>query len=219
MTTPMDIATYPVHLQGVDPAPFFTRLRQLYDAMDRGYARAADHYGFSCAGCTDNCCRTRFHHHTYLEYLFVLEGVASLDTESQQQVRLRAAQICRSFDRADEQGLPVREMCPLNMDARCILYPYRPMICRLHGIPHELRRPGRNILHGPGCGSFDQHCGEKAYFPFDRTPFYMGLAGLENEFKQAAGLSGRIKMTIARMIVRNAERMGQSAEGKKHEIR
>ncbi len=184
--------------------PFFERLQRLYDAMDRGYARAADAYGFHCDGCADNCCRTRFRHHTHLEYLFLLQGVASLDAKKQLRVQSRAAQICRSYDRADEQGLQVRVMCPLNIDGRCILYAYRPMICRLHGIAHQLRKPGQSTIYGPGCTTFDERSGDKPYFQFDRTPFYMDMVRLENEFKQNAGLTARIKMTIARMIVTSA---------------
>ena len=210
MRAPMKAPTQPAPLHDTVPASFFDRLQRLYDAMDRGYAQVADHYGFSCEGCKDNCCRTRFHHHTYLEYLFVLRGVATLDTEIQLQVQLRAAQICRSFDQADGLGLQVREMCPLNVDSRCILYSHRPMICRLHGIPHQLRKPGQNTLYGPGCSTFDKRCGNKPYYRFDRTPFYIGMARLENEFKQAVGLTGRIRMTIARIIA-------YSAEGREHE--
>jgi hypothetical protein len=83
------------------------------------------------------------------------------------------------------------------------------MICRLHGIPYELRKPGQPTVHGPGCGDFDKQCPDPSYIQFDRTPFYFEMARLENEFKQAAGLTGRIKMTIAEMVmefgIRNAE--------------
>jgi Fe-S-cluster containining protein len=192
-------------------APFFERLTRLYDAMDRGYARAADTYGFHCDGCADNCCRTRFYHHTHLEYLFILQGVSSPDAKKQLMVQSRAAQVCRSYDRADEQGLPVRVLCPLNIDGRCILYAYRPMICRLHGIAHQLRKPGQSTIYGPGCATFDERCGDKPYFQFDRTPFYMDMVRLENEFKQNAGLTARIKMTISRMIATSAEGTAQSA--------
>jgi hypothetical protein len=80
------------------------------------------------------------------------------------------------------------------------------MICRLHGIPHELQKPGQKVIHGPGCSTFDERCAHKRYFKFDRTPFYVAMAKLENEFKQAMGLDGRIRMTIAEMILRIARR-------------
>ena len=80
------------------------------------------------------------------------------------------------------------------------------MICRLHGISHELRKPGQNIIRGPGCGMFDRGCSDKSYLKFDRTPFYFEMAKLESELKQAVDLSGRVKMTIAEMIVSACQR-------------
>jgi hypothetical protein len=75
------------------------------------------------------------------------------------------------------------------------------MICRMHGIPHQLQKPGRKVIVGPGCGTFDDCCSHKGYFKFDRTPFYLEMAKLENEFKQTVGIAGKIKMTVAEMIV------------------
>jgi len=188
---------------------FFDRLQNIFAGMDRQYAAAAQFYGFQCRGCEDNCCRTRFYHHTYLEYLFIRRGFDELDAPGQRAIRAKAAAVCRQTELADKQGLAVRLMCPLNHDGLCILYRYRPMICRMHGIPHELHKPGQPVMHGPGCGAFDEQCSAKPYFKFDRTQFYFEMAGIENEFKQAAGLTGKIKLTIAEMILefgsRNAE--------------
>jgi len=188
---------------------FFDRLQNTFAAMDRQYDAAAQFYGFHCRGCEDNCCRTRFHHHTYLEYLFIRRGFNELDAPDQRAIRTKAAEVCRQTELADKQGLAVRLMCPLNNDGLCILYHYRPMICRMHGIPHELQKPGQPIMRGPGCHAFDERCSAKPYFKFDRTHFYFEMAGIENEFKQAADLSGKIKLTIAEMVVefgsRNAE--------------
>jgi hypothetical protein len=75
------------------------------------------------------------------------------------------------------------------------------MICRLHGIPHELQRPGQGMLNSPGCGTFALKCHGKKHFKFDRTPFYMQMAALEKEMKEAVGMTQKIKMTVAQMIV------------------
>jgi hypothetical protein len=91
-------------------------------------------------------------------------------------------------------------MCPLNFNERCALYAYRPMICRVHGIPHELQRPGQGVVTGPGCAAFTQEHPEKKYFKFDRTPIYLELAVLEKQFKSKAGITHRLKMTIAEII-------------------
>ena len=180
---------------------FFSRLQAIFAKMDRNYEKAAEHYGFKCHGCEDNCCLTRFYHHTYLEFIFIHRGFINLDSTDQLAVWAKAKEVCRQTALADQKGRPVRLMCPLNNDGRCLLYHHRPMICRLHGIPHELHKPGQPPFQGPGCGAFDERCSTKTYFKFDRTPFYFEMARLENEFKQVVGLSQRIKLTIAEMVM------------------
>ena len=180
---------------------FLNRLQEIFTAMDREYSRAAGRYQFQCEGCRDNCCLTRFYHHTYLEYFYLHRSFEKLEPHQKREIIARAENVNWETDQADRKELPTRLMCPLNADGLCHLYPYRPMICRMHGIPHELKKPGREVIHGPGCSTFDERCADKDYVAFDRTPFYVAMAKLENEFKQAAGLEGRIKMTVAEMIL------------------
>ena len=194
-------------------AAFIERLKQIYAAMDQAYHRAADAYGFSCDGCADNCCRTRFYHHTIIEFIYMVEGLNSLTPKEQNEVKLRALTVVAETARGDGSGAVMRLMCPLNVDELCILYAYRPMICRLHGIPHELQKAGQNPAYGPGCETFDRRCGHKGYLKFDRTPFYRKMAMLEQEVKQALGFDGKIRMTVAEMIVSHADGMGHGARG------
>ena len=91
--------------------------------------------------------------------------------------------------------------CPLCQEGRCLLYAYRPMICRLHGIPHELHRPDRAVIYGPGCAVFSTVAKGKRYIVFDRTEFYRELSGLEQEARAALRLTPKIKMTISQMVV------------------
>ena len=205
----MDFAQITSYIHDENLTVYFHRLQAVFEDMDRKYGKAADHYGFHCRGCKDNCCLTRFYHYTFLEYLFILKGFDTLGPSQRHTIHAKAESVCRQTQEADDNGLPVRLMCPVNKDGMCTLYHYRPMICRLHGIPHELHKPGQPIFHGPGCGDFDARCSHKPYFEFDRTRFYFEMAGLENEFKRVAGLTGKIKLTIAEMIMefgsRNAE--------------
>jgi hypothetical protein len=205
----MVLTPSPFNLTDGKLAGFLGRLQHIFRAMDRSYIRAIDHYGFGCHGCLQNCCQTRFHHHTYLEYLYVRAGFEKLDLQTQRKVQSLAGEVCRETAKAESEGTPVRFWCPLNCDERCILYAFRPMICRLHGIPHEIQKPGQVAVYGPGCGTFDDRCANKSYFKFDRTPFYFEMATLESEFREAAGLKDRIKMTISEMIIefgsRNSE--------------
>ena len=181
-------------------APFTDRLSAIYTLMDQKYAEAAEYYGFYCTGCRDNCCLTRFYHHTLLEYFYLLAGYNMLDNEKRVKAKNRASRVCKKFIEADEKGITDRLMCPLNFNSLCILYAHRPMICRLHGIPHELHRPGRRVLFGPGCHVFTENYKNKNYFKFDRTPFYIELAELEKELRQAVGMMQKIKMTVAEMV-------------------
>jgi len=181
--------------------PFLKRLKMIFASMDQKYQEAAGYYGFNCKDCEDNCCLTRFYHHTLVEYLYIREGFHCLENKKQVEVKQRSLAVCRKTDEADKNGKPVQQMCPVNFGSLCALYPYRPMICRLHGIPHELRRPGQGILNSPGCGTFALKCRGKQRFKFDRTPFYMQMAALEKEMKQAVGMTQKIKMTVAQMIV------------------
>ena len=192
-------------------AEFIERLKKIYATMDQAYRRAARHYRFKCDGCRDNCCRSRFYHHTVIEQAYLLEGLKTLTIKKQSEVKSRATDVFDQTSGGDVRKDAIRLMCPLNFDELCILYPYRPMICRLHGIPHELKKPGQGTLFGPGCETFGRRCGHKSYFKFDRTPFYRELAMLEQEVKQTLGIEQKIRMTVAEMILEAAKGMAHSA--------
>jgi len=181
--------------------PFMDRVGAFYARMDQHYKEAAEHYGFGCAGCDENCCQTRFYHHTFLEYLYLKMGYDRLGDDKRKVIAERSLTVVRKTRVIEERRMPVRLMCPLNFEGACSLYPYRPMICRLHGIPHELRKPGGEIMKSPGCDEFTNRFGEKHYCRFDRTPFYLKLAEMEKNLRQTTGITGRFKMTIAQMLV------------------
>jgi hypothetical protein len=190
-------------MESSDRTAFLDRLRRLFAEMDAAYARAAAAAGFECRGCEESCCRSLFHHHTFLEALYLREGLRSLAPGERQEL-LAAARAVAEAQTAPvaEAGLP-RPMCPLNLAGRCRLYGHRPMICRLHGVAHELHPPGgRPAVIGAGCREFER-CREAARPAerFDRTPFYARLAALESEFREAEGARRRIKLTVAEMLL------------------
>jgi Fe-S-cluster containining protein len=185
--------------------PFLDQLETLFREMDSTYEKVARQYGFHCNGCVDNCCYTRFYHHTFLEILYLKEGLADFDQEQRVAVQKRALDVCEKMHAAGIKGEKIRILCPLNQDGHCIAYGYRPMICRLHGIPHELHRPDGQILKNPGCDAFFDQCrsgGKTDYIPFDRTPFYRRMSMLENELRIKLGATKKIKLTIAEIITR-----------------
>ena len=145
------------------------KMAQIFDRLDAAYQRVSEQYGFVCNGCEDNCCQSLFYHHTLSEYTYLYAGFTALPQKLHQALLLKAQQV------RSEQGLPSqgqgRVFCPLNEKGRCLGYRYRPMICRLHGLPHELHYPGRPAQHGPGCDAFVAQCSNSPYIQFDRTPF------------------------------------------------
>jgi Fe-S-cluster containining protein len=194
-------------------AGMIKQLKRIYSSMDQEYKRAADHYGFNCDGCRDNCCRTRFCHHTYVEFLYIIEGIKTLTRERQKEITSQAMTVVYETAKTEDNKGIVRLMCPLNFNELCILYPYRPMICRLHGIPHELKKPLQNVVYGPGCETFDHRCGHKGYFKFDRTPFYREMANIENELRKKLKIGHKIRMSIAEMLLKGAEGIAHRARG------
>ena len=187
-----------------DHRQLLKRLENLLGEMESAYEAVAEQYGFRCKGCEDNCCLTRFHHHTLLEVLYLANGVDSLNPADRLKLTAQAASVEQRAVEAGQRGMSVRLMCPLNQDGRCRLYGYRPMICRLHGIPHELHRPDGDVSRHPGCDAFFDQCrkgGKTEYIRFDRTPFYRAMAILEKELRQATGYTEKIKLTIAQMLI------------------
>ncbi|MDX9785653.1 MAG: hypothetical protein RBT11_02665 [Desulfobacterales bacterium] len=182
-------------------AAILGRLGGLFLRMEQKYDEAARAYGFHCDGCAENCCETRFYHHTLIEYAFLAQGVETLAQEIRESVLTQAVAVVDKTLAADKAGRKIRIMCPLNRNQRCIAYAYRPMICRLHGIAHELHSPNGGILRGQGCRQFDACAQGKPYFRFDRTPFYREMAILEQEARLITGMTHKIKMTVADMLM------------------
>lgn len=177
----------------------FTALIDLYHDMDTQWDTVASAYEFQCNGCTDNCCTSLFYHHTHIEQAYLRYGFNQLPQPEQNRIRSLAQTYCdQTFANGNlEESLKL--LCPANKDEKCSLYPYRPMICRLHGLPHELNRPGTLPVKGPGCdaGRFDQ----QHYIAFDRTPFYKRMAQLELTYRQAFGMAGKTKLTVAQILL------------------
>jgi hypothetical protein len=177
------------------------RLAALYDQMDAAYSAVAQNYGFQCRGCEDNCCRTRFYHHTLLEAAGLLMGYRKLPEWQKASIMGRAHAYCQALKASAHNDQPLRHLCPLNHDTRCLLYRQRPMICRLHGIPHVMRHPTRGLITGTGCHMFEASCSQGVGHPLDRTPLYAAMAMLEKSLRQASGIESPVRLTIAEMIL------------------
>jgi len=169
--------------------------------MDHAWDETAARYGFQCRGCEDNCCFSLFFHHTHVEKAYLLHGFSSLPQQEKDEIITQAEDYCKITFKSDDSGEPAsrKAPCPLLLDGRCRLYQFRPMICRMHGLPHELHKPGYQAFKGPGCeaGRFDRN----DYIPFDRTPFYRNMAAIEMKFRSNTQKNGKIKETVAQMLV------------------
>lgn len=171
----------------------------LYQLMDETWSRIAALYQFQCTGCEDNCCRSLFFHHTHVEKAYLRHGFDQLEPGRKNETLSRAEDYCQKTFPKNGEIKSLKTMCPLNEKGRCILYPYRPMICRLHGLPHEIRKPGFLPLMGKGCSAGQFH--DKVYIPFDRTPFYQNMARLEADYRQKSKKNAKIKETVAQMLL------------------
>ena len=176
-------------------------IEQLFQGMDEAYDRTAGRLGFECHGCEDNCCLTHFHHYTLMELLYLKSGLVILPENRQSSILDRARQAVRKMASLERLGEPVRVMCPLNEKGRCVLYAHRPMICRLHGIPHRLERPDGGTVTGPGCDGCNAQCGNSGKVQLNRTPLYAAMAELERRLRDRLDFKQRIRLTVAQMII------------------
>lgn len=98
-------------------------------------------------------------------------------------------------------------MCPLNENGLCVLYPYRLLVCRTHGVPAAMTRPDGKRLVFPGCFRCQDIVGvlktKGVEIPLvERTPLLRELVLLEQELlNENRHRCPKVKMTIAEMLV------------------
>ena len=189
----------------IELVPFLEKVGKLFLAMNEKYHETATHYGFHCNGCVDNCCMTLFYHHTYLEFFYLKTGFERLSSHLKNQLHQRAVEVCRQHHETNPKRISARTMCPANIEGKCVVYHYRPMICRLHGIPSEWSIPQKSgavrTFISSGCEEFSRQCKKTEYHKFDRTSFYKQMAMLENQLKTHFGIDQKIKKTVAEIIL------------------
>ncbi|MBT8342476.1 MAG: hypothetical protein KJP07_20930, partial [Desulfatitalea sp.] len=95
-------------------------LARLFEDMDRNYGETARRHGFACHGCPDNCCHTRFYHHTLVEYLYLRRGLEQMTPAEQGFIRTTASQQVQHANACMNHDQPPRLMCPLNRSERCL---------------------------------------------------------------------------------------------------
>jgi len=192
--------------------PVLRRLRDLYTRMDQAYAASAQAIGLSCQGCQNSCCETLFRHHTYLEWTNLAQGLAAMPAQRRQEIHDMAETFLRMHQNALPGARP-RVPCPLSLEVEgslaCGLYEHRPMICRLHGVPNVLLRPGGQQTAFPGCDRAQDLAKTCEPALLDRTPLLGELARLEMDLLGRERMSRlpRVDLTIAEMILHGPPRL------------
>jgi hypothetical protein len=165
------------------------RLSELHRVIDLAYCEAADRVGFGCKGCDGvKCCTVDLKLHTLIEMLYLRRGFNALDENTRQRVLRRSYAIteAKKYDALGE--LYRSSVCALNVDGACVVYKYRPMICRLAGIPHHIVRPDGKTIESGGCVRYKNEI-EPCYpnIEIDRTDFYREMASIEIEVVKSRG--------------------------------
>ncbi|WP_432738011.1 hypothetical protein [Maridesulfovibrio sp. FT414] len=181
----------------------FRKLDALYERMASVYAETSAKIGLSCEGCEDNCCTSYFQHHTYVEWIYLWQGLNKLPEAKRQEYIDRSNDYVRNASAMLQNGMRPKIMCPLNDNGLCGVYKHRLMICRMHGVVNTLLQPNGRQLSFPGCFKCQDITKNKDNVPvIDRTPLYRELVGLE------MGLLGnkirtmpKVDLTLAEMIV------------------
>jgi hypothetical protein len=180
------------------------KLAVLYQEMEAGYDRVAAKIGLTCQDCPDNCCDSYFLHYTYIEWTYLWRGLKTLSPALVEAAVDRARLCLDHYRQAEIAGVWPKIMCPLNQDGLCMLYLYRPMLCRTHGVPARLRRPDGRTLHFPGCFRCQELLAAPASVAaeMDRTALLRRLANLENAFVgEWPAAPRKMKMPLAAMLV------------------
>jgi len=183
------------------------RLNELYQQMDEAYCAIAKDAGFSCNGCDGvKCCTVDVTLHTFAEMVYLRRGFNSLKTSRQLEILGRSREIVKAKDENPFGDSYRNAVCTLNFDGLCSVYEYRPMICRLAGIPHFMSRPDGNTLESVGCVKYTNEILPKhPDLLLDRTEFYRSMARIEIEVVRERG-----KRTPSRTI---AETVWREDEG------
>ncbi|PLX50049.1 MAG: hypothetical protein C0613_05490 [Desulfobulbaceae bacterium] len=185
------------------PPEISSRIAAIYKEIEEQYDVVAQELGFSCTGCTDNCCDSYFLHHTYSEWAYLWQGLAELAPEKRQEFERRARDYVARSREALAHGERPQIMCPLNDAGLCGLYRHRLLICRLHGVPSAMTRPdGRQLLF-PGCFRCQEITGDRQdVVRMERTPLFQEFVRIETAWLgQKRKVLPKVKMTIAEMII------------------
>ena len=180
------------------------RIRELYRKIDSAYAGIAENTGLTCEGCDGViCCSVDLTLHTFIEMSYLRLGFTMLEPSLQSEILTKSRWIVDAKCEAPYGDRYRNAVCALNFSGACILYEYRPMICRLAGIPHVFTRPDGSEAESGGCKKFEETLrGQNPEAKIDRSQFYREMAVMEIEAVRARGRRTE-KLTIADILARD----------------
>jgi len=183
--------------------PLFREYVDLAARADQAFRKMQDRYpsAVSCAPHCSDCCHAVFGVFL-LEAAFLRYHFEKLDRKARRQAALRAEktekELGRMLGKAHKGEAPhgsysfekARIRCPLLDEAHeCVLYPYRPITCRVYGIPTAIQ----GKAHVCWKAKFKK---EKTYPAFDLDGVHGELYHLSRELLQGAGRSDPAKASL-----------------------
>lgn len=96
---------------------------KLFDEKLKSYFEIHKDYIYCACGCSE-CCEKGDYPISNLELEYLMQGFIELDNKEKKQVQENLKNI--------EKG----GACPFLLNKQCSIYPYRPIICRVHGIAY-----------------------------------------------------------------------------------
>ena len=129
-------------------------LKSLNELIEQCFEQQKD-YIYCKPGC-GVCCNNSDYPTSELEYEYLKTGLNLLNPEKKQLVRERVRELYKKRTLLfEKEGKPHKfvYICPLVDEGKCLIYPYRPMVCRTYGLIILKRDKGRVISQLPECAN------------------------------------------------------------------
>jgi|GEM_PF-410302 len=90
-----------------------------------------------CAPKCSHCCESGSFPASEVEFAFVRQGIKTLDEKTQKELKLKCLELYEKRHIYLQQGKDIFEFtykCPFLLNKTCLVYDYRPLVCRIHGL-------------------------------------------------------------------------------------
>jgi hypothetical protein len=176
-------------------------VRELYRKIDSAYSAVANEIGLTCEDCNGIvCCTVDLTLHTFSEISYLRHGFKMLEPSLQSEILTKSRWIVDAKSEAPYGDRYRSAVCALNFAGACALYEFRPMICRLAGVPHMFMRPDGSQAQSGGCRKFEETIrGQHPEAKIDRSEFYREMAAMEIEAVRARGRRTE-KLTVSEAL-------------------